>query len=139
MAAYDSDWHREPAPGDGTIPDFMTAPARTNERAAALRQQAPQLAIERCRHSRRGNHRHRLHALADKVQLDLVTRRRKSVLRRNLGRDFEDPCDELLESRCLGGQRQLVIGAPPDGGLTVPLRPYLEDLSRVRHPALFRV
>jgi hypothetical protein len=64
---------------------------------------------------------------------------RKSVFCRNFGRDFEDletSCSKVAASVVSGNSS---FGAPPDGGFMVPLRPYLEDFSRVRHPALFRV
>ena len=57
------------------------------------------------------------------------------ILGRDLGSDFEHARNQLLRGRCLGGQRQLVIGAPPHPA--VPLRPDLDTLSQrqTRHPA----
>ena len=46
MAADDPNRHREPALGDGVVPDFMTALAHANQRTAGPRQQAPELAIQ---------------------------------------------------------------------------------------------
>jgi hypothetical protein len=114
---------------------------RTDEVTAGSRQDAAQLTIERRWHSRRGHHRHRLHALRDHVHLDLIAGGGEAILRRDLGSDFEHARDKLLKGRRLGGQRQLVIGAPPHPGLTVPLRPDLEtpSLLQARHPALFQV
>jgi hypothetical protein len=50
---------------------------------------AAQITIEARRHSRRGHHRHGLHALCNDVHLDLVTRRGEAILHRDLGSDFE--------------------------------------------------
>jgi len=133
MPAYNPDRHREPAFGDGAIPNLMATLACANKHAAGPHQQPPQLAIEGCRHSRRSDHRYRLHTLADKVQFDFVARRGKSVFCRNVGRNFEDPRNELLKCSRLGRQRQLVVAAPPDRGFAIPSRPNLEDLSRLHH------
>src|SRR5580704_9868213 len=120
--------------GDRAVPDLMTALPGPGKGTAGALQQSAQLAIEGRRHSRRGHHRERLHALGDNVQLDLVARRCKPVFGRDLGRDFEHARDKLFKGRCLGRQRQLVIRAPPHAGLVVPLRRDLESLAQDRHP-----
>src|SRR6266568_5340227 len=74
-----------------------------------------------------------LMAWGDDIHLDL---RGEPVFRRDLGGDFEHSRDELFKGRRLGRQRQLVIRAPPDSGLAIPMRPDLESPSQPRHSVL---
>jgi hypothetical protein len=105
----------------------VTSLPRADEVTAGWRQDAAQLTIERRGHSRRGHHRHRLHALPDDVHLDLIAGRGEPILRRDLGSDFESHARRVAQ-RLAPRQRELVIRAPPHPSLTVPLRPDLEDL-----------
>src|SRR3984893_14754882 len=111
----------------GLYEGFDDCPLRSGQRRSRRIAAARPLEIEGCRHSRRGHHRTRLHALGDNAQFDLVARRREPVYGRDLGRDFEHARDKLLKGRCLGRQRQLVIRAAPHAGLVVPLRRDLES------------
>src|SRR5690349_17546928 len=70
-----------------------------------------------------------LHALRNHVHFYLGAWGGKAILRRDLRSNFENTGYKLLKSRRLGSQRQLVIGAPPHPGLSVPLRPDLETPS----------
>jgi hypothetical protein len=129
MATDDPDRHRETPLGDWTVPDLMTAFAGPNEGATGKPQQSPQLTIKAGGHSRRGYHRHGLHALRDNMQLYLVAGRCKPVFGCDLGSDFKHPGDEQFEGRGFRGQGQLIIGAPPHTGVTVPFRADLETSS----------
>jgi hypothetical protein len=76
--ADDPERHREAPLVIGLYQISRPLPGR--EIAARAQQQAPQLSIEGSRHSRRGDHRHGLHALGDNMQFDLVAGRGEPIL-----------------------------------------------------------
>ena len=139
MAADDPNRHREPTLGDGVVPDFMTALAHANQRTAGPRVNKRQSSRSKVA----GIHA----AGATGTDCTRSPTKCSSISSPGAASPFSAAISGAISSTCETSCSKVAASVVSGNsslehhhhrGLAIPLRLDLKDLSRVRHPVVFR-